>query len=72
MRLLQFLFVLIFPVLGSAQDLHTFSNGEVADADKVNSNFQALDQRLGAVEEMQRPVLARTHLKIGEPWVLRQ
>ena len=72
MRLLQFLFVWIFPVLGWAQDLHTFSNGDLADADKVNSNFQALDQRLGLLRNAQRPVLARTHLKIGEPWVLRQ
>ena len=24
------------------QELHTFSNGEVADAEKINQNFEAL------------------------------
>ena len=32
--------LLIFPSLASAQDLHRFSNGEVADAEKINQNFQ--------------------------------
>ena len=32
--------LLIFPSLASAQELHTFSNGEVADAEKINDNFQ--------------------------------
>ena len=31
--------LLIAPVV-SAQELHTFSNGEVADAEKINENFQ--------------------------------
>lgn len=34
------LLLLIFPALASTQDLHTFSNGEVADAEKINENFQ--------------------------------
>ena len=63
MRSLQLLLMLIFPALGSAQDLHTFSNGEVADADKVNSNFQALDQRLEAVEERAAPRFGENSLE---------
>ena len=40
MKHLLFSLLLAFPVLASAQDLHTFSNGEVADAEKINENFQ--------------------------------
>ncbi|MBB3048969.1 hypothetical protein FHR99_003243 [Litorivivens lipolytica] len=29
---------------------HTFRNGEVADANHVNENFQALDRRIGSLE----------------------
>ena len=32
--------LLLLPVLVSAQELHTFSNGEVADADKINETHQ--------------------------------
>ena len=34
------LLLLFFSYLVSAQELHTFSNGEVADAEKINENFQ--------------------------------
>ena len=34
------LLLLFFSCLVSAQELHTFSNGEVADAEKINQNFQ--------------------------------
>ena len=37
MRLLTFL--LLLPALAFGQELHTFQNGEVADADKINQNF---------------------------------
>ena len=40
---------LVYPSM--AQELNSFSNGEVADAEKINSNFQVLDQRLDGVEE---------------------
>ena len=40
MRYLLLTLLLIFPALASAQELHTFSNGEVADAEKINQNFQ--------------------------------
>jgi hypothetical protein len=33
---------LAFSTLVSAQELHIFSNGEVADAEKINENFEAL------------------------------
>ena len=32
--------LMILSSLVSAQELHTFSNGEVADAEKINENFQ--------------------------------
>lgn len=40
MRRLFIVLLITFPGLTSAQDLHTFSNGEVADAEKINENFQ--------------------------------
>ena len=39
-------FLLISSTLASAQELHTFSNGEVADADKINENFEALKSEI--------------------------
>ena len=41
--------VLFFPLLVSAQELHTFKNGEVADAEKVNQNFTALADELATL-----------------------
>ena len=38
--------VFLFPLLVYAQELHTFSNGEVADAEKINQNFEALANEL--------------------------
>ena len=35
---------LLLPSLALAQVPHTFNNGEVADADKINQNFEAIDQ----------------------------
>ena len=32
--------VMTLPTAIAAQELHTFSNGEVADAEKINENFQ--------------------------------
>jgi len=40
MRNLLLSLLMIFPNSVSAQELHTFSNGEVADAEKINENFQ--------------------------------
>ena len=34
--------LLLVPALVLAQELHTFKNGEVADAEKINENFQTL------------------------------
>lgn len=34
--------LLLFPVLSFAQVLHEFNNGDVADAEKINQNFQRL------------------------------
>ena len=49
MRLLAFL--LMLPALSFAQVPHTFQNGEVADANTVNANFQNLDGRIQAIED---------------------
>ena len=35
----RLLFLLLLSAVASAQQLHTFNNGEVADADKINQNF---------------------------------
>lgn len=42
MRRLLFLPLLLCSIELGAEELHTFSNGEVADADKINQNFQTL------------------------------
>ena len=38
--------LLLVPALVSAQELHSFKNGEVADATKVNENFDALMKQI--------------------------
>ena len=38
--------LLFLSTLVSAQELHTFSNGEVADAEKINENFEALKSEI--------------------------
>ena len=42
--------LLLLPALVSAQDLHTFNNGDVADAQQINSNFQALKSRIDSIQ----------------------
>jgi len=44
-KLLATTLALITPTISSAQELHTFSNGEVADADKINENFEYVLER---------------------------
>ena len=50
MRILAFL--LLLPALSFAQVPHTFQNGDVADAEKINQNFDALNQRLLPLETL--------------------
>ena len=50
MRLLAFL--LLLPSLAFGQGLHTFENGEVADAQKINENFQALADELNTLSNI--------------------
>jgi len=38
----------LLPSLVVAQELHTFKNGEVADADKINENFDLLMEQISA------------------------
>lgn len=51
MKRLLVLILLAFPALTSAQELHTFSNGEVADAEKINENLNLLLKKIDALEE---------------------
>ena len=48
MRLLA---LLLLPALSFAQVPHTFQNGDVADANAVNANFQNLDSRIQVIED---------------------
>ena len=51
MKRLLLLILLIFPMAVLAQDLVEFENGQVADADDMNANFQTLDERLTNIED---------------------
>ena len=45
----------------SAQELHTFSNGEVADAEKINENFNVVSNQIEALStESSAPISAWT------------
>ena len=46
MKRLLLSLILFFPTALAAQELHTFSNGEVADAEKINENFEALKSEI--------------------------
>lgn len=41
--------LLLLPALVLAQELHTFKNGEIADADKINQNFSSLAASLSKI-----------------------
>ena len=43
-----FLALVVAPLFVSAQDLHTFKNGEVADAEKINENFDLLMESIAS------------------------
>jgi len=47
-----FAFLLLLPALSFAQVPHTFQNGDVADAEKINENFDALNQRILSLETL--------------------
>lgn len=40
----------VFPISLQAEPLHIFSNGEIADADKINDNFTSLDTQVRALK----------------------
>ena len=50
MRYLLLTLLLIFPVLASAQELVEFENGQVADADDINSSLNFLLKKIEALE----------------------
>jgi hypothetical protein len=60
-HLASLLTALLIPSLAFAQVLHTFNNGEVADAEKVNENFEALSNRIQSIDGSGgRPVISIT------------
>ena len=52
MRYVVFIVSLFISPLSTAQDLVEFENGQVADANDINSNFQSLDERLANIEAL--------------------
>jgi hypothetical protein len=52
MKYLLLSFLLGFPTLTSAQEFQTFSNGEVADAEKINDNFSALKNDIADLQSL--------------------
>ena len=54
MKRLLLLTLLIIPPLLSAQDLVEFENGQIASADEINANFQALKDSIDAVNSTDR------------------
>ena len=59
MRLLAFL--LLLPALSFAQVPHAFNNGEVADADKINENFESINERINAFGPAPTEIYAGTY-----------
>ena len=50
----------------SAQELHTFSNGEVADAEKINQNFQIHNNLISSLQDQNNtPSFADSDIVIG-------
>lgn len=47
-----------FTFAASGQDLHVFRNGEVADADKINENFQEIKSTISGLTAIGRPSIA--------------
>lgn len=46
----NWVFAALLPAIGSAQELTVFKNGEAADADAVNANFEALSDQLEVID----------------------
>ena len=57
MRYLLLSLLVVLPAVTAAQELHTFSNGEVADAEKINENFAEIKAALSALNT-KRPRIA--------------
>ena len=58
--------MMISSSLVSAQELHTFSNGEVADAEKINENFQIHNNLISSLQDQNNtPSNADTDIVIG-------
>ena len=58
------------PLVATAQELHTLSNGEVADAEKINDNFQSLIQVLEdqqtLIQQLENRITALEPVSAGE------
>ena len=62
MRLLILSLLLICSAWVSAQELNTFSNGEVADAEKINENFELLSNDVEGLLSWQEQQLGKAFL----------
>ncbi len=51
-RIFAALLILTLPLITSAQGLVQFTNGQVADANEINANFQSLETRLADIEAL--------------------
>ena len=69
MKRLLLSLMLFFPTALAAQELHTFSNGEVADAEKINENFEALKSEMSAAQSSSpRMAWATTSGEVNGYW----
>ena len=69
MKRLLLSLILFFPTALAAQELHTFSNGEVADAEKINENFEALKSEMSAAQSSSpRMAWATTSGEVNGYW----
>ena len=69
MRYLLLSLLVVLPAVTAAQELHTFSNGEVADAEKINENFAEIKAALSALNT-KRPRVAwvNSEGKVSGDW----
>ena len=72
MRILICLFSFVFSMCVSAQSssLIQFKNGEIADADDVNANFNNLNNRLKTVESTNKVVTACSTDDMSGNWII--
>ena len=61
--------LIIFPGLAAGQEIHTFSNGDVADADMINQNFDLLKDMSGGTAISVEANCAEDSLQFSRLWI---